>query len=341
MFIACVVLTLALGFAVYLLRRSFLANIALLLLSVSLCFTALEGYFRFFYLKSDGFGRIDRNFAERYYRLDSYGLRDSHLPLSTAQDNIVVLGDSFVFGAGLKSTSDRLCEQLAAHYPQHHFVNLGLPGWDTRTEIERTNKYLDDANAAIPLVILVYFFNDIEEDVTAADRARVVPPLAPSKETAIDRALQRLADYSRFVEFVYFRVRYPQLVSDRLTQIQMFYNDPEIRARHLASLERLRSLLTERYRARLLIVVLPYLHSDELLNRTAFYRTFDNALDQHGFNYIDMQLVFAKYGVRKLWVHRFDPHANPFANELMAKGVIDYLNQHPDALHPERRPPQP
>jgi hypothetical protein len=334
LFIACVLVTLALGFAVYWLRRSFVANVALAVLSVSLCFTALEGYFRFFYLKSDGFGRIDRNFAERYYRLDSYGLRDSHLPLSTAQDNIVVLGDSFVFGAGLKSTSDRLCEQLAAHYPQHHFVNLGLPGWDTRTEIERTNKYLDDTSAAIPLVVLVYFFNDIEEDVTPADRARVVPPLAPSKETAIDRALQRLADYSRFVEFVYFRVRYPQLVSDRLTQIQMFYNDPEIRARHLASLDRLRSLLAERYQANLLIVVLPYLHSDELLNRAEFYRTFENALDEHRFSHIDMQPVFAKYGVGKLWVNRFDPHTNPFANELMAGSVADYLSLHPDVLQP-------
>jgi hypothetical protein len=334
LFVGVVLVTFALGFAIYWLRRSFAANIALVLLSVSLCFTGLEAYFRFFYIKSDGFGRLEKNFAARYYRLDSYGLRDSHLPLSTAQDNIVVLGDSFVFGAGLKSTSDRLCEQLAAHYPQHHFVNLGLPGWDTRTEIERTNKYLDDTSAVIPLVVLVYFFNDIEEDVTPADRARVVPPLAPSKETAIDRALQRLADYSRFVEFVYFRVRYPRLVSDRLTQIQMFYNDPEIRARHLASLERLRSLLTERYRARLLIVVLPYLHSDELLHRTAFYRDFENALDERGFSYIDMQPVFAKYGAGKLWVHRFDPHTNPFANELMAKSVADYLTLHPDALQP-------
>jgi hypothetical protein len=334
LFIACVLLTLALGFAVYLLRRSFLANIALLLLSVSLCFTALEGYFRFFYVKSDGFGRLEKNFAARYYRFDSYGLRESNLPLATDKENIVVLGDSFVFGAGLKSTSERFCERLASRYPQYHFINLGLPGWDTRTEIEQTNKYLGDASAAIPLVILVYFFNDIEEDVTAADRSRVAAPIAPPKETAIDRALQRLADYSRFVEFVYFRVRYPQLVSDRLTQIQMFYNDPEIRARHLASLERLRSLLTERYRARLLIVVLPYLHSDELLNRTAFYKGFENALDERGFSYIDMQPVFAKYGVGKLWVNRFDPHTNPFANELMAGSVADYLSLHPDVLQP-------
>jgi hypothetical protein len=337
LFIAGVLVTLALGLAVYLLRRRFIANIALALLSVSVCFTALEGYFRFFYVKSDGFGRLEKNFAVRYYRFYSYGLRDSHLPLSTTKQNIVVLGDSFVFGAGLKSTSERFGERLAARYRQYHFVNLGLPGWDTRTEIEQTNKYLGGTNAVIPLVVLVYFFNDIEEDVTVADRSRVVSPIAPPKETPIDRALQRISNYSRFVEFIYFRVGYPRLVSDRLTQIQMFYNDPEIRARHLATLERLRSLLMERYKARLLIVVLPYLHSDELLKQTAFYRGFENALDEHKFTHIDMQPAFAKYGVEKLWVNRFDPHTNPFANELMAKGVVDYLTLHADALQREER----
>lgn len=334
MFTACVLVTLALGFAVYLLRRSFSANIALVLLSVSLCFTALEGYFRFFYVKSDGFGRLEKNFAARYYHFDSYGLRDSNLPLSKAKENIVVLGDSFVFGAGLKSTSERFCERLAARYPRYHFVNLGLPGWDTKTEIEQTSKFLGDAKAAIPLVILVYFFNDIEEDVTTADRIRVAAPVAPPKESAIDRALQRLSNYSRFVEFVYFRAGYPRLVSARLTQIQMFYNGPEIRARHLASLGRLRSLLAERYKAKLLIVVLPFLQSEELLNQGAFYRTFETALDEHKFSHIDTQPVFAKYGVGKLRVNRFDPHTNPFANDLMAKSVADYLTLHPDALQP-------
>jgi hypothetical protein len=328
LFIAGVLITLALGLAVYLLRRSFTANIALVLLSVSLCFTAFEGYFRYFYLQSDGFGRIERNFAARYYHLDSYGLRDSHLPLSMTQKNIVVLGDSFAFGAGLKSTSERFCERLAARYPQYHFVNLGMSGWDTRTEIEQTKKYLGETTAVIPLLVLLYFFNDIEEDVTAGDRARLAAPIAPAKETAIDRALQRLSDHSRFIEFVYFRAGYPRLVRDRLGQIQRFYQDPEIMARHLASLEELRSLLMERYKAKLLIVALPYLHSDELLNQTAFYKRFDNALDEHGFNYVDMQTVFAKHGVRKLRVNRFDPHANPFANELMAESVAGYLSLH-------------
>ena len=341
MFTVCVSITIALGLAIYLLRRSFTANIALALLSISLGLTLLEGYFRFFYRKSDGFGRISRNFDTRYYQFDNYGLRASNLPLSKVRQNIVVLGDSFVFGAGLKSPSERFSEQLATHYPQYHVVNIGLPGWDTKSEIEQAKKYLGDGAAAIPLVILAYFFNDIEEDVSVADRARLVPSVAAARETVVDRGLHWLSDYSRFVEFAYFRIGYPRLVSDRLTQIQMFYNDPQIMQRHVASLERLRSLLTERHNAQLLIVVLPFLHSDELLHGTSLSGGFERALDEHGFKYVDIPSVFAKYGVARLRVNRFDSHTNPFANKLIAKAIIDYLNLHADLLHREGRSPQP
>jgi hypothetical protein len=341
MFIACASITVALGFVVYWLRRTFVANIALALLTVTLCLTLLEGYFRFFYIKSDGFGRISRNFAARYYRLDQYGLRASNLPLSTAGKNIVVLGDSFVFGAGLKSPSERFSARLATQYPQYHVVNIGLPGWDTRSEIEQAGKYLGAGDAAVSLVILAYFFNDIEEDASAADRARLAPAVTAARETALDRSLQWLSDYSRFVEFVYFRIGYPRLVGDRLAQIEMFYNDPQIMQHHIASLERLRALVAERTHAQLLVLILPFLHSDEWLNKTSLYGSFTHALDEHAFAHIDMQPEFAKYGVARLWVNRFDSHTNPFANELMAKAIIDYLNLHPDALDREGHTPPP
>jgi hypothetical protein len=341
MFIVCASITVALGFVVYLLRRRFIANIALALLTVTLCLTVLEGYFRFYYNKSDGFGRISRNFAAHYYRFDEYGLRASHLPLSKDKKNIVVLGDSFVFGAGLKSPSERFAERLATHYPQYHVVNIGLPGWDTRTETEQASKYLGEGDAGVALVILAYFFNDVEEDVTAADRARLVPPVAAAKETALDRGLQWLSDYSRFVEFVYFRVGYPRLVGDRLAQIEMFYSDPEIMQRHVASLERLRALVAERSKAQLLVLVLPFLHSDEWLNKTSLYGNLEHALDEHAFEHIDMQPVFAKYGGARLRVNRFDSHTNAFANELMADAIINYLNLHQAALQGEGRTSQP
>ncbi len=146
-----VAITVALGCAVFLLRRSALGKVALMLFTVTLCFGALETYYRYFYVRSDGFGRLSRNFAERYYHLDEHGLRASNLPPSREKRNIIVLGDSHVFGAGLKRPSERLSEQLAARHPQLHVINLGLSGWDTRTQIDQLTSRLGDTQASIPL----------------------------------------------------------------------------------------------------------------------------------------------------------------------------------------------
>ena len=324
----------------YLLRKTVFANGLLLLLTLSLCFTGLEGYYRFYYCRSDGFGRLMKNFSDRYYHFDAYGLRASNLPLSKAQQNLVVLGDSHVFGAGLKRTTDRFSERLADHYRDFHIVNLGYPGWDTKTETQQLRIYANP-EAPVGLVILTYFFNDIEEDATEADRERISGPTPPPQPTVIDHALQWVSRYSRFIELFYFRIGYPRLVRDRLGQIQMFYKDPAVRDRHLASLEELRREVEQEYGAHLLVVTLPFLHTTQLLNDTAFYQSFDENLRQRGFRYIDMQPIFSSYRIKQLQADRWDPHTNPLANRLVADAIVGYLDAHPDLLQSNRPARQP
>lgn len=336
-FAAYLIVTFGLAFALYSVRRTRLANLTLLFFSLSLCVTGLEAYYRFFYAESDGFARLSKNFQERYYHWDAYGLRTSNLPLAATKKNIVVIGDSHVFGAGLKSPAERFSAKLGAHYPDFHVINLGMSGWDTKTETAQLTKFLGHSRAPIPLVVLAYFFNDIEEDVTAEDRLRLVPPTPPAEPTAIDRAFQRLSNCSRFVELFYYRVGYPRLVRDRLDQIQLFYRDPSLMTRHLESLEQFRSLVEKQYSARLLIVILPFLHSEELLHKNEFYENFRQTLSQHGFNSVDMQPVFARYRTNQLCLSKFDPHPNAFANQLIADAIISHLDAHPD--HLETRAP--
>ena len=325
-------ITFALACAVYLLRRRSIGKLALLLFSLSLCVTALETYYRFFYVRSDGFARLSKNFAERYYQIDEFGLRASNLPPSEQKENLVVLGDSHVFGAGLKQPAERLSERLAVHYPHLHVINLGYPGWDTRTQIEQLTKHLGSTGAQIPLVILAYFFNDIEEDVTVPDREHLTPAVEPKQPTVLDRVLQKASNHSRFVELFYYRIGYPRLVRDRLEQIGRFYNDPDVMERHLATLQQLRDVVREQYSANLLVVLLPYLHSEELLNRAEFYHRFHEALSARGFHSLNLQPLFARHGAGKLIVHRFDPHTNGLANQLAAKEVISHLDAHPELL---------
>ena len=332
MFILYLTVTLALALSVYALRRTRLANLALMFFSLALCLTALEAYYRFLYEESDGFARLSRNFADRYYRYDAFGLRASNLPPSETKKNLIVIGDSHVFGAGLKTPAQRFSEKLATHYPDLHVINLGWSGWDTKTETAKLQEYLGNTHANIPLVVLTYFFNDIGEDVNAADRQRIVPSIRAVKATSLDRFFQRIGNHSRLVELFYYRAGYPRLVRDLLDQMQMFYDDPVVMARHLATLEEFRAVVEQRYHANLLVVILPFLHSEELLHKKEFYGRFEEKLSEHGFTFIDMQPVFAEHRTTQLWVSKFDPHTNPFANQLIADAIISFLGEHPEYL---------
>lgn len=326
-------ITCVLAVGVYLVRNTRAANLLLLLATLSACLLGCETYYRYFYCQSDGFGRVEKNFARRYYKLDQFGLRDSNLPASETKPNLVVVGDSHVFGAGLKSPKQRFSNLLARHYKDLHVLNIGFSGWDTVTEARKVREYLGDTRARIPLVILTYFFNDVEEDVTPADRIRLATS-SPPTPTVVDRTLQALSEHSRFVEVFYYHLGYPRLVRHRLEEIGRFYHDNAIMERHLATLENLRTSLRTNYSARLLIVVLPYLHSEELLTSADVYEPFRAALAEHQFDTVDMQPVFAGYSAKKLAVNRFDPHTNAFANRLIADQIISYLTAHPDTMTP-------
>ena len=121
----------------------------------------------------------------------------------------------------------------------------------------------------------------------------------------------------------------------------MLYKDPAVRDRHFASLEEFRREAEQQYRAHLLVVTLPFLHTTQLLNATPLYQSFDESLRQRGFRYIDMQPVFAPYGIKQLQANRWDPHTNPLANRLVADAIVQYLDMHPDLLQatlPQRQP---
>ena len=332
MFAFYIAVTLLLAASVYALRRNRLVNPALLLFSLSLVVTCLEAYYRFIYAESDGFAQLSRNFAARYYHYDAFGLRASNLPLSETQKNLIVIGDSHVFGAGLKTPAERFSDKLAGHYTDLHVINLGGQGWDSKREKEKLVEYLGDTRASIPLIVLTYFFNDIGDDVSAADRQRIVSPVRPVEPTAMDRLFQRMARQSRFIELFYYRAGYPRLVRDLLGQMQMFYEDPAVSARHLATLEEFRSVAEQRYHANFLLVVLPFLHSEPLLHKTEFYAPFLAKLSERHFNVIDLQPVLARHKVTELRVSRFDPHPNAFSNQLIADAIIQYLDKHPEAV---------
>ena len=100
-------------------------------------------------------------------------------------------------------------------------------------------------------------------------------------------------------------------------------------------------MVEKQYSAHLLIVILPFLHSKELLRKNELYEPLRQSLSEHGFTYLEMQPILAKYRTKQLCVSEFDPHTNAFANQLTADAIISYLKAHPDHLEIHAPAPAP
>ena len=168
---------------------------------------------------------MGENFAKKYYKEDKWGFRDSLLPLSLQKLNIIILGDSFVYGHGFKSPEARYSNMLRGMLEDFHVVNLSECGASTDEEIlflleHRRRK------AKTSLIVLNYVFNDIESSI---------PPEGGGGHYRPPKILRKIFSYIVFLKHVYYNFIYPvEAVNERyFTMLREAYSNEEILQDHI------------------------------------------------------------------------------------------------------------
>ncbi len=126
-------------------------------------FAAGEIYFRYFFAESENVTTYaSLNWLERYFHKNSLGFRDREwTPADYAgKKTILVTGDSFTAGWGIKDPADRWSDVLAQHLGDGYAViNLGVYGTATPEQLNILKSYpLKNPD----VVIMQYFLNDID-----------------------------------------------------------------------------------------------------------------------------------------------------------------------------------
>ena len=116
------------------------------------------------YIASDGgnqYTRAGQRWHRRYWRLNRYGYRDvRRRPADFAGKRVVVvLGDSFVAGYGVRDVRDRFSNLLGERLGEGWVVvNLARCGWDTAAELQALRTFEPQPD----FVVWFYYLNDIE-----------------------------------------------------------------------------------------------------------------------------------------------------------------------------------
>jgi hypothetical protein len=276
--------------------------------AVAVSFFALEGAARFkahVFPETMGFPTKSAElWSRRYVDRNTLGFRDAE---PTDGRRVVVIGDSFAFGVGVRDPSERFGEQLASALGAPWVgVNVAQPNTHTLQHIE----FLQDAALLDPeVVVLLYVFNDANY-------------LEPARQTVVDHPSTILGHFrparlaflnSYLFQEIYVRVR--SIVSTG--PLKSTFEDPALLDEHVADLERFVTIAQGMDATPILV---PFEHRVLSVERFArWYESLLDAADQ--LPVCDIRAAFTP-AVDSLTVSPLDGHPNERAHRIAALAAL-------------------
>lgn len=281
----------------------------------------LECYFAAVHDQSDGFNLTysGRKWFERHWKpLNSWGFRDQEIALpAPGQKSLVVLGDSFAAGHGIKRAEDRFSDLLAKSLGRNWRVyNASIVGWDTVDELQA----LKNLPFKPDVVVLAYYLNDI---FNAAQQTGFPLHFAVRLPGG---ALKTLLEHSALADFVYWRFsrggNLPGGAQSFWEALQGAYGDSAVWTVHARELDALSRYCADNH-IRLVAVVFPMLQAPgESAPLTA---KVSAQLTGQGAEVIDLSPVLNGRLATSLVVNAFDAHPNEALHSEVAALLLERI----------------
>ena len=269
--------------------------------------------------------------SRQYVRLNQAGFRDTHHQVSrdSGGRRLLVVGDSYAYGWGIKKVEDRFGELLALRLGERtgtewESINASRPDTHTLDHLS----FLQSMLMYKPdLIVLLYFFNDIDYLRSGAPREGVSE--APTSWFDRAKPLRLLFKNSFLFQELYLRFRLMSYQFSKSGENRYDpYRDGALLERHIGDLSRFVSMGVG---TGAFVVVVPF---DILTVADAEarlrYRSFVERTTKAGIPILPIANAFTDHQYGQLTVNTLDPHPNEHANRLAAEAVDTQLGGLPD-----------
>lgn len=248
-----------------------------------------------------------------YWRpVNKQGYRDEPWA-EQADKRLVVLGDSYAAGHGIKDYRDRFPDILRRRLPAGWAVyNISAPGADTRTELRRLKNFPWKPD----VMILQYLGNDIEPVAMAHDYRFDYTPY-----TDVNPMIARIVQSSYFANMIYWRLPHVEYAG-YWEVLRAAYADPVIRKAHFDDLAAICAIAKDN-NIPLLVVMCPFVSDVEL--SYPYMRDVSKFLAQQGVPVLDVSDAARKAGVSSLMVNAQDQHPNEAVHAAIAQNIEAWL----------------
>lgn len=311
----------------------FLAPAIMVAVSLAIGLTLIEGVLYFVY-RDVQVGGADspsgRTFYRKYYHLNSWGFRDVEREIRRRPGvhRILVLGDSYTFGAGVKYKEDlypALLERKLNGARRWEVINSGLKGLSTAQELDY---FLDKGLALRPdLVIVGHVLNDAETpEMNEALRIEARRSWLPDR-------LHRLLYSRSFTYYLTLQAVDGLIANWRKSDGFIGYDaylDALYQGSNFAAYEKIVADLAQHAKCHNIPVIwvsFPHLrHLDEHRYPFAHERAKVRELvSDQGFTYLDLYEPLRASGAQVLTVSKWDAHPNEVVHAIAADEIYDLL----------------
>lgn len=307
-------------------KKHILQNLILLFITLIILILILELAVRGYLPEESKYnfppGQLE--FYKKYISLNNNGYRDIDHTYEKKSDivRIVVLGDSYTFGSGIKNVNNTYLKGLEKLFNEnskdktYEVLNFGKAGVDTEFEIKILK---NDALLYKPdIIILGYVLNDFRDHESQKISAN-------SYLFWFDIFLKRYSYLYHFtskgfntaLEALGLKKSYYQTIIDSFNS----ESNKKLNSKYFEELKR----ISKTNNSTLVVVIFPFIYKLDNYPFTEQHRIINQIINENDIIVIDLLLYFQHIDENKIVVSKYDNHPNELGHEIAAKAIYERL----------------
>ena len=298
---------------------SILANVVTIVIPLIVLFIGLEIIFMYIPQSHEGvLSKASQIWWEKYWHpVNKLGYHDKEVTQQSGKKHILVIGDSFAAGHGLKDVSERFSDQLEDKLgkTQNVVYNLGVSGADTRDEAKR----LQEFPVKPDVIVLQYFPNDIEK--VGREKGLSLSGTAPYAD--LKGPVSGIIRHFYLPNFIYWQLPHASF-STFEKFVQTAYTDTTILNAHLRDLSKMIAY-RDSTGAKMYAVFVPFLF--QLDKSAAYTKPVEDYLRSKGVTVVSINDGIAKIPDKERVVGKNDGHGSKTLNTLIADRLFDAMKK--------------
>lgn len=262
----------------------------------------------------------------RHWEYNDFGYRDGEMreKMDSEQKRILLIGDSFVSGHGIKDPADRFGDIVDEGLEEAVVLNMGSNGAEPFDELYQLENWEGNGEE---LMIYVWFVNDIHEAGRFNGKTwfNYQNPMTDGVMEAVEVRPPPVSfvNGSYFINYIYWMFPHTQDDVSYREFLETSFTDKEVWYYHQFSISQLLGW-GENRGTNVAVVLFPFMEDVE--GSEFALEPMRKYMEASNVPYLDVAPLLKEYSPEELMVNKYDPHPNERVQKIVAEALLEFID---------------